>query len=248
MSYLAFARHCATELASVPDPGYFWPFQLRDPPPWVPSHLHSGTTLAEASQLLDLAAAHLTRALHANDSDLALEAVSIIMDWGGVWFRQGPRSGNQQGAEDLHDAGQLVATVAGNLTSLAQMDSDSVTHMNAGWTKVYAARYPSLVIYDSRVSSWIAKRVVEFEILGGDPAAQLRTVLRQTSGPGATRYIPGYPQCSSQPHYWARAMLKTAQVLAEIRRLGLQDPAFTGAWFAGLTQRELEARLFTLGA
>jgi hypothetical protein len=248
MPYLAFARHCAAELASVPDPGYTWPFQLQAPPAWVPAYLRNGSTLAEASRLLGLAAAHLTRAMHANDSDLALEAVSVIMDWGGVWFRQGPRSGNQQAVEDLHDLGQLVATVAGNLTALAQMDSDGVTHMNAGWTKVYAARYPSLVIYDSRVSSWIARQVLQFRRAGGDPRGILPDALRQTAGRTAGRHVRGYPECPSQPHYWARAMLKTAQVLAEIRRLGLQDPAFTGAWFAGLTQRELEARLFTLGA
>lgn len=243
-----FAHHVAAHLATQSDPGYAWKFALRDPPEWVPHELRKGNTLDEASKLLALAGDRLRSAVAARDNREVCSAVQVIMDWGQVWYRRGLRNGNNQNVQALEKATVLANRLLANLQAVANRDFPSVTLMNAGWTKVFACanddgRY---IMYDSRVSSWFARRVLDYEASQQDQSRDLRFALRQTSSSGK-RFIPGYPTCTNSSEKWAESMVNASTVVHEVIQLGAEDSQFRSAWFSQFSPRELEARLFTLG-
>ena len=246
-----FARFVAGRLLAIPqDPGYNWHFLLRQPPVWLPPAPHEGITLAHATQVLQCASRKLHEAVAAEDHPLLLESIATIMAWGKVWHPQGPRRNNEAAVTALADAGTLVRTVRDNLDALARQDYAAVDQMNAGWTKVYAAAFDDdrFVIYDSRVSGWLCGQVVQWESLGNDRPGVVRYLIRQTATSGR-RQIAGYPATgygSARP--WVESMVHASQVVAEVLRLGREAPEFATAWFRSFTMRELEARLFMLGA
>ncbi len=243
------ARRATEALAALPDPGYRWPFRLREAPTWVPATLATGRTQAQADLLLTTAAQELHAGLDTNDEQRTLDAVRVVMDWGGVWYDRGAISGNKDRVNELARDGLLVSTVRANLRCLANENPDGMTRMNAGWTKVYAVAFDDgrFIMYDSRVSAWFTERVLAEEIAQGRTLRGLRLRLRQTSTLGGERYTPRYSGCAGLPRAWSASMLNASAVVHEVLRLGREDPGFATAWFAGFGSRQLEGRLFMLG-
>jgi len=101
-NYYSFAIFLTKELSKHDEAPYKWNFSIRDKVDWLNDALLKGNTLNESTKVLTIAGAILNYSLNNNDERLCFEAVRLIMDWGGVYYQQGVRRGNQQAIESLY--------------------------------------------------------------------------------------------------------------------------------------------------
>jgi hypothetical protein len=242
--FWGFITHLDASLSGMKDPGYAWNFTIRNPPKWltVPA---TGTTLPEAAAVLDAAANQAWQAISQGNANLLLDAIRVIMDWGKVWYPQGPRTGNEATVTEMATAGTLLPTVRADLAALLAGRWSAMTLMNSGWTKVWAALCPErAIIFDSRVSKCLAENLATY--LAGRPLPE-SLAFRQTVPSTDRRHIPGLPVATSGSQRAQATGVASAIVHALVQYARQIGPG-PGRWHAGLSARELEARLFMLGA
>ncbi len=243
---MRFADFLAAQLRQMQPPEYNWgPRPLAVQVAWVPEHLRAGAKFERTDELLRLANEMICQAMSDGDDRALLDAVSVVMDWGGVW--------NENSAKPIRklvEAKTLCATLTNNLRALGTGDWPRMTLMNSGWSKVYAVLNPNrYVMYDSRVARFLARQVVAWEAASLDPQQEVRQMLRQTVSSRTQKPMKGYPKVEySQKSAWAQSMVNASDVLRMIVAGVAQRPEFRNTWLANLTLRELEARVFMLGA
>lgn len=247
-----FAHFLAVRLVQR-GPGHFeWKFQLPDVPIWARG-LGAGDTLEESDRLLTATRDHILAALADGRAEAVREGIRVIMQWGGVWGGQGPGHGNANTVMAIPGP-QLLADLRADLKHMADSKWGEVMRMNSGWSKVVAVLVtePPLIIYDSRVARALARRLVQFEQeeLGGQPSP-LRGWLPQLPGvphAGGPGPIPNFPNMNNNVANHARAICIASEIVRRVLALADTDPALHNAWFRGKRPRDIEARLFTLGA
>lgn len=247
-----FAHFLAVRLVQRGPGNFEWKFRLPDVPVWARG-LGAGDTLEESDRLLTAARDHTLAALAEGRADAVREGIRVIMQWGGVWTGLGQGHGNA-GTVMAIPGQQLLADLRADLEHMANSNPAGVAHMNAGWSKVVAVLVtdPQLIIYDSRVARALALNVVlwEQQALRGEQFA-LRHLLPQlpASPRAATRTpIAGYPNMNNSIAKHARAICIASEILRRVLALADTEPELGTAWFRGKRPRDIEARLFMLGA
>jgi hypothetical protein len=231
-------------LAQRNDPGYHWKFHIQDHPQWLPRQ--EGNTLEEAEAVLNAARLELCRALTQNNAEAAFHAVRAIMDWGKVYYPQGPHGGNQEQVQGLFAAGTLLAYLRADIENLALGNYGRVYLLNnawSGWTKVWAVYFNErFIMYDSRVGCAFCSMYADFVANGNGHIEGIRQIVEA----GETkRYVPNI-ETARNPGQKSTAMAIASAVLQEVlRRAEGADPH---PWFHGFSLRKLESRLFMLGA
>jgi hypothetical protein len=229
------------------NPEYFWRFGLRRHYPWLHERYSSGRSLSDASSTLAIAGNELARALDHRDEDRCLEAVSVIMDLGKVYYAIGPRKHNQPTVEKLHASGALPIVLQQHIDLLKAGEHQGVTHMNSGWNRVWACLAPDAIMaLDSRISVALGRVFQEYSL---DTKMALRVVSErvgfyQVGFPGRT--VDGIPKVDKRPEVWALSsmhlsgfMLKFLQFCRKNNRHILNGYPFS--------LRGLEAKLFMMG-
>lgn len=234
-------------------PEYKWKFNIRDRVDWLDQGNYSGNTFHEAATVLDCAAEKFRHSLVENNYQKLFETIRFIMDWGGVYYPQGPRRGNQASIEQFLDTlPALLKIVKDNNDRIRKRNYSEITRMNAGWTKVWAALYPDeLVMLDSRVSKAFFSLVRSFLETRGITDRFLDVfpdTYQAVYNNDDNRSVVGFRCVSHQyPHNWARSMMFVSRVLVNVVALANEQNVDI---FGGNphTLRGLEARLFMEGA
>lgn len=195
---------------------YAWSYKLREHVPGMEVSLMSGNTLAAANELLSQLGQQLHQALAEKDEITAFHSVRAIMDWGKVYYPQGPRRMNQLSVESLFNNGLLVQEVSRNWNAIKSADSNSVTLMNSAWTKVWAVLGPQdFIILDDRVCAAFGLYVADFASL--QPDSNVTTVAKQLdfyqTAHAKKRTIEGIPKIHNRKPVWVRSMYVVASSL-----------------------------------
>jgi hypothetical protein len=248
--YSEVVKFLSIELSKHEEKPYEWPYSIRDSVNWLKDDLRKGNSLAQAENVLTIAGAILKYAIDNNMDQLCFEAVRLIMDWGGVYYPQGVRRGNQEKIEELHRNHTLLEKVITEYHLFLNEKIDNVTLMNAGWTKVWSVMFPEkFIMFDSRVSYAFSKLLAKFcnsdKKENGYYEYPILLGYRQIKQ--ENRNVDGFRSINGNPEYWARSMVVSSHILklcllhAQIEKLNISryDPP---------SLRSIEARLFMMGA
>lgn len=248
--YSEVVKFLSTELSKHEEKSYEWSYSIRDSVNWLKDDLRKGKSLSQAENVLTIAGAILKHAIDNNMDQLCFESIRLIMDWGGVYYPQGVRKGNQEKIEELHREHILLEKVIAEYHLFINEKIDNITLMNAGWTKVWSVMFPEkFIMFDSRVSFAFTNLLAKFcksdNKENGYYAYPALLDYRQIKQ--EPRSVDGFHSINGNPKYWARSMVVSSRILklclsyAQVERLDISryDPP---------SLRSIEARLFMMGA
>ena len=249
VNYSDFVVYLTNELSRFTEKSYTWKYSIRDRVDWLNDDLRKGETLLQAQKALTSAGAILKYALDNNNQQLCFESVRSIMDWGGVYYPQGPRHGNKDNVEALHEKNILLENIACNYQKFRIEKVDKITLMNAGWTKVWSVLFPDqFVMFDSRVSFAFTKFLAAYCQDKGKtkgyfsfPSELGYRQIRQ-----GKRDVQGFRNINNDPIYWSQSMLITSHILksclgyAKVKGVDISR-------YEPNSLRSVEARLFMMG-
>ncbi len=201
------------------DTEYHWSYSLRDKVQGIDSNLMKGDTLEAATELLTALGKQLHEALAVKDDLTAFNAIRAIMDWGKVYYPQGPRSMNQEKVKGLFESGRLIEEVSHNWAAIQSSNFTQVTLMNSGWTKVWAVLgNEHYIMLDDRVCATFGRYITDFTQQYSDFSVnEAATALGfYQTGFAKTRRVNDIPRIHSRPHIWVKSMLVVAKYLKAV--------------------------------
>lgn len=244
-NFWGFIAYLDAALAAIPDPGYNWGFAIRYPPAWLNTP-PAGNTLVQAGVVLDCARAVAWSAITQGNPIQLLESIQVIMDWGGVFYPQGPRGNNQASITAMHNNGTLLPRVRSDLAALIAGRWSDMTLMNSGWTKVWAVLCGDrAIMFDSRVSYCLGTHLRAY--LGGQPLPPDLPFHQTVAAAEGRRHVAGLPVATNGGAR-AEATGLASGIVCALSQFADQLGPRPGAWHFGLSSRELEGRIFMLGA
>jgi hypothetical protein len=229
------------------NPEYIWRFRLRQTYSWLHERHRTGRSFSDLSQILSIAGNELALALDNEDEDRCLEAVSVIMDSGKIYYPVGRRKYNKPTVEKLYASRSLLDVLRAHVDILGAGNHEGVTHMNSGWAKVWACLFPDrLVMMDSRVSFAIGRFFQEYSLQAELDLRLMseRVGFYQVGFPG--RKVEGIAKIEKRPEVWALSSINLSHFLLNFLDFCRNNdrPILNGYPFS---LRGLEAKLFMLG-
>jgi len=229
------------------NPEYFWRFGVRGQYSWLHQRYSTGHSLSDVLRTLSITGNTLMLALDNKDLDRCLEAVSVIMELGKVYYPLGPRKHNQPTVEKLYTLGVLPILLQQHIDLLNAGDYQGVTHMNSGWNKVWACLLPdTLMAMDSRVSFALSRVLQEYSL---DTKLDLRVVSEkvgfyQVGFPGRT--VNGIPKIDKRPKVWAFSSINMSGLMLNFLQFCRTNNRHILNGYP-FSLRGLEAKLFMMG-
>ncbi len=248
--YSEFVKFLSSELSTHEEKHYEWCYSIRDSVNWLQDDLRQGNTLSQAENVLAIAGSRLKHAIDNNMEQLCFESIRLIMDWGGVYYPQGIRKGNQGKIEKFHHEHILLEKVIAEYRIFINGNIDNISLMNAGWTKVWSVMFPEkFIMFDSRVSFAFTNLLAKFcendNKKNGCYVYPNKLGYRQIKQ--GHRCVDGFRSINNNPKYWAKSMIVSSHILklclsyAQAERLDISR-------YNPPSLRSIEARLFMMGA
>ena len=248
--YSGFIMFLVNKLSKYNEPEYRWSFSIKDRIDWLNDDLRKGDTLIQSDKVLTIAGSSIKYALDYHNEELCFEAVRLIMDWGGVYYPQGPRSGNQKNVEELYRKNLLLESVFCDYHRLSNESTKNIVLMNAGWTKVWSVLFPNkFIMFDSRISFAFTKLLDSYcnnsDMVNGSYSFPSELEYRQIRQ--GHRYVPGFHAVNNSPNKWSKSMIVASHILSSCLSYSYVQ-GINISRYDPRCLRSVEARLFMMGA